>query len=536
MSHSHSHSHAPDRSTSKRALKIAVALTTTFMFAEVVGGIISGSLALLADAAHMLSDSASLGIALGAIWLAEKPATLRRSFGYQRAEILAALLNGATLVLVSLWIFYEAYNRLQDPPEVLGGTMLAVATIGLIVNVAAAWVLSRDQQESLNVSAAMRHVLADLAGSVGVIVAALVILLTGWRPADPIIGALIGVLVLASAWPVIRDSVRVLLEQAPTGIDVEETEEAIRSTPGVVDLHDLHLWTITSGFPALAVHVLVEQDSDCHERRRALEAMLSERFEIEHTTIQVDHAEPQLLQLEGIEEDRPADRDDEGRRDGEEATFVFADIAGYTALTEAHGDRRAADVVEDFARHVAKLLEGRDGELVKTVGDAVMIRFADPSEAVVAAHELAHREMAAPGHPAVGAGIHFGRAERRGEDWFGAAVNVASRIAALAPAGDVLVSEEVRGRARRIGSLSYELLGTERLRNVREPKAVYRVGCEDDHSSRVVDPVCRMMLDPNGEWRSAERDGVEYSFCSAECLAAFERDPDAVIAAYRDGS
>lgn len=298
MSHGHSHVAGPDRSQSKRSLKIAVALTSSFMLAEVVGGLISGSLALLADAAHMLSDSVSLFIALGAIWLAEKPATLQRSFGYQRAEILAALLNGVTLVFVSLWIFYEAARRLQDPPEVLGGTMLAVAVVGLLVNVAAAWVLSRGQEESLNVSAALRHVIADLAGSVGVILAAGVILLTGWREADPIIGALIGVLVLASAWPVIRDSVRVLLEQAPEGIDVGEVEEAIEGFGGVVDVHDLHIWTITSGFPALAVHVLVDRERDCHERRRELERMLAERFEIEHTTIQTDHPEPRLLQVE----------------------------------------------------------------------------------------------------------------------------------------------------------------------------------------------------------------------------------------------
>ena len=301
-SHQSAESHAPDRSASKRALKVAFGLTAGFMVVEVVGGLISGSLALLADAAHMLSDSASLLIALGAIWLAEKPATLRRSFGYQRAEILAALLNGVTLVLVSLWIFYEAYRRLEDPPEVLGGTMLAVALVGLAVNVAAAWVLSRDGQRSLNVSAALRHVLADLAGSVGVIVAAVVILVTGWEQADPIVGALIGALVLVSAWPVIRDSVRVLLEQAPAGIDVEEVEGAIRDVPAVVDLHDLHLWTITSGFPALSVHVLVEQDADCHERRRAIEEMLSDRFGLDHTTIQIDHAQPRLLQIEGVED------------------------------------------------------------------------------------------------------------------------------------------------------------------------------------------------------------------------------------------
>lgn len=295
------HVHAPERSTSKRALRIAAGLTATFTVAEVVGGLLSGSLALLADAAHMLSDSASLGVALGAIWLAERPATLRRSFGYQRAEILAALLNGFTLVVVSLWIFYEAFHRLQDPPEVAGLTVLAVAVAGLLVNLAAAWVLSRGSQRSLNVSAALRHVLADLAGSVGVIVAAGVILTTGWRPADPLIGALIGVLVLASAWPVLRDSVRILLEQAPANLDIDAVGRRLSEAEGVEDVHDLHVWTITSGFPALAVHVLVGREQDCHERRRALESMLDREFEISHTTIQVDHVEPRLLQIEGLE-------------------------------------------------------------------------------------------------------------------------------------------------------------------------------------------------------------------------------------------
>ena len=298
--HSRGDGDGPDRSTSKRALRIAILLTGAFMAAEVIGGLISGSLALLADAAHMLSDFASLGFALIAIGLAERAPTPNRSFGYQRAEILAALLNGVTLVVISLWIFYEAWSRLQDPEEVLGIPMLVVAVVGLAVNVAAAWVLSRGQEDSLNVSAALRHVLADLAGSVGVIAASIVILTTGWRQADPIFGALIGALVLVSAWPIVRDSVRILLEQAPADIDAAEVGRAILGTPGVVQAHDLHIWTITSGFPALAVHVLVGPEQDCHERRRAIETMLRERFDIDHTTIQVDHQEPgPLLQIAG---------------------------------------------------------------------------------------------------------------------------------------------------------------------------------------------------------------------------------------------
>lgn len=296
--HAHGHSYGPDRGAGKRALKLTLGLTSAFTAAEVVGGVLTGSLALLADAGHMLSDDFSLGLALFAIWLAERPPTPRRSFGYQRAEVLAALANGVTLVLISLWIFYEAYHRLQDPPEVLGGPMLVVALLGLGVNLVGARLLARAQGESLNVSAALRHVLADLAGSVGVIVAALLILTTGWRQADPLIGALIGVLVLASSWGILRDSLRILLEQAPPGVEPREIGEAMAAVPGVVEVHDLHVWTVTSGFPALAAHVLVTEDADCHERRRALESMIAERFRIGHTTLQVDHAQTQPLQIE----------------------------------------------------------------------------------------------------------------------------------------------------------------------------------------------------------------------------------------------
>lgn len=522
---SHSHSHAPDRSTSKRALKLAVGLTSTFMVAEVVGGLISGSLALLADAAHMLSDSASLFIALGAIWLAERPATLRRSFGYQRAEILAALFNGVTLVVVSLWIFYEAYHRMQDPPEVLGETMLAVAVLGLLVNLAAAWVLSRDQHDSLNVSAALRHVLADLLGSVGVIAAAAVILTTGWQLADPIIGSLIGVLVLASAWPVIRDSTRILLEQAPAEIDVDDLERALNETPGVVDTHDLHLWTITSGFPALAVHVVVEPGRDLDHIRRELESILAARFDINHTTIQTVASEPRLLQIQGSEVTH------EVSAQTGSSTFMFVDIAGYSALTEAHGDDFAADVVDDFACHVERLLSGLDGEIVKTIGDAVMVRLSDPSDAVQMAHELTHRQMVRERHPGVAAGIHCGEAERRGGDWYGAAVNLASRIAALADVGDVLVSKDVRDRARSIGELSYEPIGRRQLRNILEPVELFSVRCPEDHPEWQVDPVCRMFLSPDESLPASSYRGLTHRFCSERCKLAFERDPDLVLTA-----
>jgi cobalt-zinc-cadmium efflux system protein len=246
----------------------------------------------------MLSDDLSLGIALFALWLAERPSTPRRTFGFQRAEILAALFNGVALIAISIWIFIEAGMRFGARPEVDAGPMLAIAVGGLAVNAVAAAVLHRGGGDSLNVAAAMRHVIADLLGSVGVIIAAVVILITGWEYADPVVSVIIGLLVLASSWTILRDSVGVLLEASPRGLDVEEIGRAMAGTPGVVQVHDLHVWTITSGFPALAAHVLVGADDDCHAKRRELERLLRDRFELEHTTIQVDHDRPELLQIE----------------------------------------------------------------------------------------------------------------------------------------------------------------------------------------------------------------------------------------------
>jgi len=265
-------------------------LTLALTVVEAIGGVLTGSLALLADAGHMLSDSMSLGLALIAIWLAQKPPSFARSFGYQRAEILVALVNGATLVAIAIWIFVEAYGRLSDPPEVLGGWMLGVAGLGFVVNVAAALILGRSRSESLNMKAAFRHVVADLLGSAGVIVAAVVILSTGWLYADPLISVLIGILVLGSSWSVLRESVEILLESTPAGIDARELGRRIIAVDGVRDVHDLHVWTITSGFPAMSAHVLVGRGEDCHARRRQIEGLIERDFGIRHTTLQVDHA------------------------------------------------------------------------------------------------------------------------------------------------------------------------------------------------------------------------------------------------------
>ena len=240
----------------------------------------------------MLSDNLALGLALVATWLAGRPSTPERSFGYQRAEVLAALVNGLVLVGLAIWIFVEAWGRISDPPEVLGGWMLAVAVVGLTTNLVAAVILARTAHSSLNMQAALRHVIADALGSAGVVVAALVILTTGWHYADPLVGAIIAVLVLASSWTVLRDSVHILLEGTPRGIDAGARGRPHPPIEGVVVVHDLHVWTITSGFVALSAHVLVEPGDDCHARRRELERVLAEEYGIEHTTLQVDHAGP----------------------------------------------------------------------------------------------------------------------------------------------------------------------------------------------------------------------------------------------------
>ena len=288
MAHAHEHPHEK-RGESRRALAIVLAMTASFTVAEVVGGLLTGSLALLADAGHMLSDNLSLGLALFAAWLSGRPETPEKSFGYKRAEILAALANGVTLVAISIWIFIEAYSRLREPSEILGGPMLAVAALGLVVNAAGAMILSRSAGENLNAQGALRHVIADALGSVGVIAAALVIIFTGWRYADPLVSVVIGALILASSWSLLRDSTNILLEATPRDVNAEAVGRRMAGAAGVAEVHDLHIWTITSGFPALSAHVLVGQNEDCHARRRELEDLLAREYGISHTTLQVDH-------------------------------------------------------------------------------------------------------------------------------------------------------------------------------------------------------------------------------------------------------
>lgn len=297
-------SEAQDRTRNKHALALVLALTATFTVVEIVGGLLTGSLALLADAVHMLSDNVSLGLALFAVWLAQRPATPERSFGYKRAEIVAALANAVALIAISIWIFVEAIRRFSDPPEVLGDWMLLVAALGLAANLAGMAILWPTQRENLNVKAAFRHILSDLLGSMGTVAAALAILLTGWLAADPLISVLIGILIVVSSWSILREALNILLEAAPAGIDAEQVGRAMVTGEGVIEVHDLHIWTITSGFPALSAHVLVSAGHDCHEHRRRLEQLLAEKFGITHSTLQVDHATDKS-ELLGVEDLRP---------------------------------------------------------------------------------------------------------------------------------------------------------------------------------------------------------------------------------------
>ena len=292
----HAHTpHAGDRG--RRALAIAIALNAGYTAIEATAGMLTGSLALLADAAHNLSDVLALAVALVAALLTRRLPTPARSFGLMRAEILSALFNGVLVAAVSVWIGVEAIRRLGDAPPIEGGWLVAVASAGIAVNALAAAILLRSARDNLNLRASVVHLGADALASAGVVVAGLLILVTGWQIVDPIVGVLIGLVVLVGSWGVVRDAVHVLLEGAPRGIDTAAVGTRLASVPGVRDVHDLHVWEITSGFPALSAHVRVEPGGDCHGIRRILERALADEFGIEHTTLQVDHAQPELIQI-----------------------------------------------------------------------------------------------------------------------------------------------------------------------------------------------------------------------------------------------
>jgi cobalt-zinc-cadmium efflux system protein len=303
MAHAHAHGHGhghlhAERARGQRGLAIALGLTLAVLAAEVAGGLIGGSLALLADAGHMLADAAALGLALLAGWMAARPPAARRTFGWQRAEILAALANGLVLVLIALATIIEAVRRLGSPEDVAGGVTLAVALAGLAFNLGAGAVLLRSGS-GLNVRAALRHVLADALSSVGVVVAAVVILATGWEQADPLASLLIAGLILFSAMSIVRESLDVLMEAAPRTIDVERLGHAMAAVDGVVEVHDLHVWTVTSGLTAVAAHVTVRRETEPSIVRRRIAEMLRNHFGVEHSTLQVERTgeEHDLLQI-----------------------------------------------------------------------------------------------------------------------------------------------------------------------------------------------------------------------------------------------
>jgi cobalt-zinc-cadmium efflux system protein len=291
--HSHgpaAHEPASDRPArvERRPLVAALAITSVFLVVEVIGAYLTNSLALLADAAHMLTDVAAIGLALFAMWLAGRPTTAERTFGFLRAEILAALVNAVALIVIVLYIFWEAWARIQEPPEVESGLLLVVAVGGLLANSASAWVLSRGDghRHNLNTRGAFLHVIGDLLGSVATIVAAIVMALTGWYAVDPILSAVIGGLVVFGAWSLLRESVDVLLEAAPRGIAIADVRQTMASTPGVAGVHDLHVWTVTSGLTALSAHVETGNLDDWDETMDDLATTLRDRFGIAHVTLQ----------------------------------------------------------------------------------------------------------------------------------------------------------------------------------------------------------------------------------------------------------
>ena len=288
MSHQHEHT------TARRPLAIALTLILGLMVAEVVAAFVAGSLALFADAGHMLTDAAALALALGAATYAGRPARGRWTFGFRRLEILAAHVNGITLLVVGVLIVYGAIRRLLNPVDVRGGLVLAVALAGIAVNLIAAALLARPSRESLNVRGAFLHVATDLAAFAGTAIAGRIILATGWNRADPVASLVVAGLIFWSSWNLLRESTRILLEVAPS--EPREVAEAMLDVPEVVEVHDLHVWTVGSGFPSVSAHVLVEPGSDCHAIRLQLATVLRERFDLGHSTLQVEHAPAKVPQ------------------------------------------------------------------------------------------------------------------------------------------------------------------------------------------------------------------------------------------------
>lgn len=295
--HDHGHGHAHGGEEDARRLGVALALILAFMAGEIAVGILAHSLALLSDAAHMLTDAGALAMSLVVLHLAARPAGGNKTFGLRRSEILSAQANGATLLVLAGLIVYGAIRRLVSPPQASGGAILVVALVGIGVNLLATWQLSGANRRSLNVEGSFQHVLTDLFAFVATAVAGAVILATGWVRADAVAALLVAALMLGASWRLLRDSGRVLLDIAPVGLPVDEIGNAMAAHPRVVEVHDLHVWEVTTEFPTLSAHVLVEPGADCHGIRRELEELLRDRFGLSHTTLQVEHAAAQLVQI-----------------------------------------------------------------------------------------------------------------------------------------------------------------------------------------------------------------------------------------------
>jgi len=295
--HDHAHGHAHGGGEDARRLGLALALIVAFMVGEVVAGILAHSLALLSDSAHMLTDAGALALSLVVLRLAARPAGGNRTFGLRRSEILSAQANGAALLVLAGLIVYGAIRRLISPPDAKGGAILVVALIGIGVNLLATWLLSGANRQSLNIEGSFQHVLNDLYAFIATAAAGGVILATGWVRADAVAALFVAALMLLASWRLLRDSGRVLLDIAPAGLPVNEIGTAMAAHPGVVEVHDLHVWEVTTEFPTLSAHVLVEPGADCHGIRRELESLLRDRFGLEHTTLQVEHAPAKLVQI-----------------------------------------------------------------------------------------------------------------------------------------------------------------------------------------------------------------------------------------------
>ncbi|MCA9265205.1 MAG: cation transporter [Planctomycetales bacterium] len=286
--HGHDHAHQHHALDNRKRLMWTLILASVYLLAEVIGGWLANSLALMADAGHMLSDVAALGLSWFAVWMATRPAPSHRTYGYYRLEILAALFNGSTIIAVAIYIFIEAFQRLLAPPEVQGPLMMAIAVGGLVVNLAGLGILHGGCHDNLNVRGAWLHVMSDALGSVGAILSGILIWAFGWQWADPVASALIGILLIYSSWRLVKESVGVLMENAPRGMDVDEVRVSMLEFDGVSNVHDLHVWTITSGLVALSAHVVVEPNIRHGEILRVLRDALHDRFGIDHVTIQVE--------------------------------------------------------------------------------------------------------------------------------------------------------------------------------------------------------------------------------------------------------